>query len=152
MSISIGWIMDAKITAKLLMATGQLMDIKFFRAVLQQSKTGLSPMQMRVMFVLRRRNSLSMSALADEMHMPKQQVTLLVDKLFQEQFVARECGAEDRRVINIRLTETGQEFVVSREAEVLEIFAARLNQLSVADLKELTMTFENVHTILQKIV
>jgi len=144
--------MDAKIAAKLLMATGQLMEIKFFRAVMHQSKTGLTPMQLRIMFVLRRRTSLSMSALADEMHMPKQQVTILVDKLFQEQFVARECGTEDRRVINIYLTEAGLEFVQHREAEVLEIFAARLSQLSVTDLKKLAAAFETEHTILQKIV
>ena len=144
--------MDAKIAAKLLMATGQLLEIKFFRAVMHQSKTGLTPMQLRVMFVLRRRTSLSMSALADEMHMPKQQVTILVDKLFQEKFIARECGSEDRRIINICLTKSGQEFVLHREAEVLEIFAARLNQLSAADLKKLAATFETVHTILQKIV
>lgn len=48
--------------------------------------------------------SITMTELAQQLRVPKQQVTKLVDKLCSHQFIEREYREEDRRVIEIRLT------------------------------------------------
>ncbi len=47
----------------------------------------------------------TMSELAQSMHMPKQQMTKMVNRLVEQGFVERVYDPSDRRVIRIRLTE-----------------------------------------------
>ena len=54
--------------------------------------------------------SLTMSELARYMHIPKQQMTKLCNKLIEQQFVERLPDPDDRRIIRLSLTDRAQEY------------------------------------------
>lgn len=51
---------------------------------------------------------MTMTDLAKWMHMPKQQVTKLVDKMIERNFVERVADPNDRRIIRLKLTQDAQ--------------------------------------------
>ena len=55
--------------------------------------------------------AMTMSQLARQTKMPKQQMTKLVNRLVEQGLVSRNDDPSDRRVINIRLTEAGLDYV-----------------------------------------
>lgn len=140
-----------KDTAKLILDMGPLMDLKFFRSVMQQLKTGLSPMQMRLLFVLRQRGRTNLTALSDEMHIPKQQMTPLMDKLCAKNFVLRISDTTDRRIVNVEITADGLDFINRHDENMLELFAVRLQQLNDDDVAILNEAFQNIHNVFGKI-
>lgn len=89
----------------------------------------------------------TMSELARHLKVPKQQVTKLIDKLSEHQFVERVCREEDRRAVWIRLTPTAasyldeyylknRAFITALEEQLTEEELQRLNR-AVADLSEI---------------
>ena len=54
---------------------------------------------------------MTMSELGDYTKMPKQQMTKMVNRLVEQEFVERVCDPSDRRVIRIRLTDTAQSYL-----------------------------------------
>lgn len=88
---------------------------------------------------LRRYGMTTMTELAQQLKVPKQQVTKLVDKLSQHQFIERVYNEEDRRAIWIRLTpdavlyleeyyKKNRKFIESLEKQLSEEELIRLNQ------------------------
>lgn len=88
---------------------------------------------------LRMRGLATMTELAHELKVPKQQVTKLVDKLCECEFVERVQHAEDRRSVCIRLTPKAvtyldsyytknRAFIESLEEQLTEEDIMRLNQ------------------------
>ena len=88
---------------------------------------------------LRMRGLATMTELAHELKVPKQQVTKLLDKLCECEFVERVQHAEDRRSVCIRLTPKAvtyldsyytknRAFIESLEEQLTEEDIMRLNQ------------------------
>ena len=53
----------------------------------------------------------SMTELSRRMHMPKQQMTKLVDRLIDLHFVERVADPNDRRLVRLRLTEDAETYI-----------------------------------------
>lgn len=69
----------------------------------------ITPGGMFVLGSLKRHGQLSMSDIGKCLAMPKPHVTVIVDKLIEEGFVERQSDPNDRRIINISITENGLE-------------------------------------------
>lgn len=69
----------------------------------------LSPQEMRVLCKLEREKCCIMSAIAGAIRLSLSSVTALVDRLAQKKLVRRDRSAEDRRVVEVALTEEGKE-------------------------------------------
>lgn len=80
----------------------------------------------------------------------KPQMTHLIDQLIFVETVRRQHDAEDRRKINIRLTEKGKTTLEHAERLLKDRLKARLSSLGEGDLRELADSLGNMAKILSK--
>lgn len=95
---------------------------------------------------------LTMTELACQLRVPKQQVTKLVDKLSRHQFVERVYSQEDRRAIWIRITPKAASYLDDYYLKNRTFIQALEDQLTEEELKRLTEAVETLEEILPKMV
>ena len=88
---------------------------------------------MYVLGSLKRNGILSMSDIGKCLSMPKPHVTVIVDRLIEEEFVERQNDPKDRRIINIILTEKGRSFFEEIKESISENLKEKLRMLSEED-------------------
>ncbi|SHJ34857.1 MarR family winged helix-turn-helix transcriptional regulator [Propionispora hippei] len=143
--------MDYRQTAETLFHLIPLLERNFVRPVMQQSSIPLSPAQMRVLVRLSDRKGITMTSLAKELVMSKQQMTPIVDKLVAENLVKREPDMEDRRIIHIVLTVAGYEMREKCKVETLAILQEKLSCLNDKDLTVLYTALTDLYAVIHKI-
>lgn len=84
----------------------------------------LSRPKLRLMVKLER-GPVSISELAERLHISSPAVSQMVDKLSSDGYVKRESQAEDQRIVTVALTDLGREVL----QESLSEFSVRVNQL-----------------------
>ena len=89
-----------------------------------KSKSSITTAGIFVLGILKRNGVLSMSDIGNKLSMPKPHMTVIIDKLIEEEAVERLHDQDDRRIINIKITEKG--------AALYE----EINQLIALNLKE----------------
>lgn len=101
----------------------------------------LSFPQYKMLYMLNATGSHTVSQLAEALGITSAAITGITDRLVTEAFVNRERGENDRRVVNISITDRGREIisqVTERQKEMLEgIF----DQLHEEDLQHLRRIF-----------
>ena len=70
---------------------------------------GLTITEMRILRSLSNNGPSPMTRFADQLYMTPASITGLVDRLEAEKLVERERDGEDRRVVNVRITQKGKE-------------------------------------------
>jgi DNA-binding MarR family transcriptional regulator len=134
-----------------LLALLAYMRDKFFRPFEQKTRSRLSHVQHFAVSLLSRKGPLSMSEMAHEMQISKQQLTPLVYKLIKQGLLVRKADGNDRRVVYIEVTEQGRKMVEELFAEIKLDLAERLKALSVTELDELEQLMKKIHEILKVI-
>ncbi len=117
-----------------------------------KSKTNLNPGSLYVLGMLSKYEMLSMSEIGCKLSMPKPHVTAQVDKLIAENMVERLFDPNDRRIINIKLTEKGKKDFIAIKQEVSIDMRARIEKLDVEKLKLLSESTQVVKDILSEIM
>jgi DNA-binding MarR family transcriptional regulator len=69
----------------------------------------LTPQEIRVIQAVGKRECCPMSAIADCIRLSLSSVTGLIDRLFEKKLVKRDRSSEDRRVVQVELTDEGRE-------------------------------------------
>jgi DNA-binding MarR family transcriptional regulator len=125
-----------------------------YRWILRPDATGLSPYtpKMSVLVAVKKNGPISMSAIAQQLSYSKQNLTKIVEQLVQEGFVERVTGQNDRRVLNISMTDKGLEFMAHRRAIFKNRLAEELSHLGHEELDYLFETFERVKAALPKML
>jgi DNA-binding MarR family transcriptional regulator len=95
--------------------------------------------------------SMTMSELANTLMMTKPQLTHLVDPLVQLGIVERRPDTEDRRVINLALTESGRVLLGEMKQKVKENTKNRLAKLSPEELAQMSSALETLRNIVVKL-
>ena len=98
-----------------------------------RKNTSITPGGMYVLGSLKRNGILSMSDIGKCLSMPKPHVTVIVDRLIEEEFVERQNDPKDRRIINIILTENGRSFFEEIKESISENLKEKLRMLSEED-------------------
>ncbi|OPY57400.1 MAG: HTH-type transcriptional regulator MhqR [Pelotomaculum sp. PtaU1.Bin035] len=124
---------------------------KFFATLEQITRPQMSHVQYRAVSLLYRKGSLSMSELAKEMHISKQQLTPLVYKLINNGLVIRKTDEDDRRIVLIEITETGRRKVEEMLPEIKLVLMEKLETLPVAELDELMQMLKRIHEIIKNV-
>jgi len=117
-----------------------------------RTQTSITPGGMFVMGSLTRHGTLSMSQIGKCLLMPKPHVTVIVDKLIDAGFVQRQNDPNDRRVINILLTEKGITNFESIKKSTVKNLKNKLSLLTDEDLEILSTASMQVREILLKIL
>ncbi len=96
-------------------------------------------------------NSLTMSELAKRLMMTKPQMTHLVDQLVKMGNVERHPDANDRRVINLALTEEGRRFLLDMYQKVKKHIRVKFAGLSEDDLAAMADALDTLRGIADKL-
>jgi Transcriptional regulators len=112
----------------------------------------VTPGGMFVMGSLKRNGVMSMSDIGKCLAMPKPHVTVIVDKLIEEGYVERQNDPNDRRIINILLTEKGTEVFHEIKATLAENMKIKLLNLPEEEQEILAVASQQVKDILISIL
>ena len=104
-----------------------------------------------ILRMLERRGSLPMSVIAKRLAIAKQNMTTLIDKLTQDGLVERRSDINDRRIINIILTERGIEFLKESRSALRKIIKKNLSELGNEDIASLDSAFQTIRAVLSKL-
>ncbi|RGZ01291.1 MarR family transcriptional regulator [Clostridium sp. AM58-1XD] len=100
---------------------------------------------------LKNSGTVTMTGLAQQLKVPKQQVTKLVDKLSEHHFVERLCNEDDRRAVLIRLTPEAILYLDEYYRKHTAFIESLEKQLSEEELEKLNQAVEYLREILPKL-
>jgi len=114
-------------------------------------KCNLSPLQYRTLFLLHDLGALSMSELSDKIFVSKQQTTIIIDKLIKFELVERILNKDDRRIVNVKISERGMKAIMEYKAEIVNDLKSRLKVLNEDEVKKLLRAIDDIYDITKKI-
>lgn len=82
--------------------------------------------------------------LSEELLIPKQSITSMLDKLEKKGYIKRTHSADDRRKVNISLTDDGAKIVKKVRQAINEAEQEILKEISKEKLDELLKTYEKI--------
>jgi DNA-binding MarR family transcriptional regulator len=112
----------------------------------------ITPGSMFVLGSLKRHGLLSMSDIGKCLAMPKPHVTVIVDRLIEEGYVERQNDPNDRRIINILITEKGNEVFHEIKKALAENMKIKLLNLTEEEHDILAVATQQVKDILISIL
>ena len=111
----------------------------------------LSPLQYYTICVIYYYKEISMTSLADSMKMPKQNMTKIIDKLFQMDFVKRVKDSNDKRIIKVSLSQAGINFLINHVKLNSETICDSLSKTEDVDIEEFFNALNCINKVLSKI-
>jgi len=111
----------------------------------------LTRTQQIILLALSVQDNLSMSQLADRICTSNEQATRAVAQLVDKGYVIRMQNKQNRRVVNISLTEKARNHVEEAKQEVLSDTLSTAKGLTDEELKTLNTSLSNVITIFNKL-
>jgi DNA-binding MarR family transcriptional regulator len=108
--------------------------------------------QLTVLKVLESVGDLSLSVLSERIRAQNSTVTGIIDRMEREGLVLRARSTEDRRVVNIRLTDKGSKIARGVAVEPIEIFRAALQSLSASEMQDLLAILTKIAARVKAIV
>ena len=124
---------------------------KLLKAALTCIGESISPLHFGIMKALSEAGTLHVTAIGDRLQIPGPQMTRLVDKLVALQFVERRANPEDRRTINLTLTEKGRTVMKERGAAVRDSVKEALYCLSDEELQQLSLSLRTLRDIFSRL-
>lgn len=122
---------------------------RIFQEISDLLEEGMTPPQFMVMRLVDRKGAATVSEISEAMGVTLSAVTPLADRLAASNYMLRERDAVDRRVVLLRLTDTGQQKLASMEARRLELIRRYLGQLPEEDVERLLSIFEQLASIME---
>jgi len=112
---------------------------------------GLSPTHYQILFLLDDLGMLSVSEIARNLYVSKPNMTPLIQKLIDRGLVERLRNEEDRRYVNINLTQNGREFLEHHKTFILNGLKKKLSKLKEDELEKLSESLQHVREIISKL-
>jgi len=122
-----------------------------FKVVLEEVGANIAPHYMMIMRMIQESGPLSSSEIGEALSIAKSQMTHSVDKLIDLGMVEREHDTEDRRKIEISLTDKGRSMLEQVDETINNHLKGRLAMLSDSELEKLTESFRYIAEIFLKI-
>lgn len=112
---------------------------------------GTTRQQFELLHFLSHQEGKSMSFYGEKMGISKPNLTVVADRLIDEGFMERDYSKEDRRVIILRLTQKGKDYVAEQKQIFKAEIAKRLKTLQADDIIQLENSISNIIDILDKL-
>jgi len=124
---------------------------KLIIATQADTEADLKLLHFEIMRVLKEEGTMHPSKIGEKLLIAKAQMTHLIDKLVDLDFVKRETDAIDRRTFNITLTEKGRNILDETDSLVLNAVRDVMTELSGKELEQLSNTLRTLRDILFKL-
>ena len=121
-----------------------------FRATMSQLKCasserlvrlGISMAQLHIMFTLQRSGEMTMSQLADVLNVSLSNATGLIDRLEERGYIERHRVPEDRRIVLVRVTASGEAMLAQIDALSDNLLRSVLERLPLSQLRGVAHAF-----------
>lgn len=124
----------------------------FFDRMIGRRGPRVGPGSIHLLFALRDNPGIIMTALSQQLNIPKPNLTVAVDKLVRDGLVERAFSEHDRRLVSLRLTDKGEEQVEIRKHCMFESTMRGLSRLSDEDAGELSRYIDGITRIVKKYI
>ncbi|MPM34574.1 putative HTH-type transcriptional regulator YusO [bioreactor metagenome] len=128
-----------------------LLKKKLVKQDLYSEEMDLSPSHIHILLALEEMGSLSISELAKVVMVSKTNMTPLIQKLIDKNYVERTYDKKDRRYIYISLTEVGNEFLENHKALVINGLKGKISKLNEEELERISTSLEALKELLNNI-
>ena len=118
---------------------------------LADSNVDIKLLHFEIMHVLKEKGMLHPAKIGEKLLLAKAQMTHLIDKLVEMDFVKREMGSDDRRTFNITLTDKGHEVLEEQDNLVMNAMQENMSSLSDKELEALSSSLRKLCDILIKL-
>jgi len=129
----------------------RLVRRKLTMATLADTDVDIKLLHFEIMRVLQEEGTLHPAKIGERLLIAKAQMTHLIDKLVEKDFVSREMDSIDRRTINLTLTEKGKKVLVEQDILVINAVRDNMSSLSDKELEALSSSLRNLRDILFKL-
>lgn len=124
---------------------------KLVMATLADSDIDLKLLHFEIMRVLKIEGTMHPSKIGEKLLIAKAQMTHLIDKLVELDFVKREMDSVDRRTFNLTLTEKGRRVLDEQDNLVICAVSDVMTSLSEKELESLSNNLRSLRDILFKL-
>ena len=110
----------------------------------RQTQIPLPLNQFAVLVVVRSEKESSITQIAENLCVSKQQMTAIIDKLLSAGFIEKKRGLSDRRCSIVSLTEKGHKVLAEQDEKVRLRFTERLAALSIGQRESFAQSLKEV--------
>ncbi len=111
---------------------------------IEQSNPGISFLEAKVLSFIGENESCIMKEISTNVGIPKNNLTVIVDKLESKKLVKRSHSEMDRRTISLKLTVKGENLFEERSQYLLEVCKNLLKALKSAEQNQLLFALEKI--------
>ena len=140
--------MDREILVDKMMTFLPVLYKKFFRGL---SVCEISRQQLELLYYLSADGGKPMTHYCSKMMVPKPNLTVMADKLIEEGYIEREFLASDRRVIILKLTKKGEDYLFDQREKFMHEMLRKLEVFDDNDITRLYELMEETRSIFSKI-
>ena len=130
---------------------GRSIDKMLIKKVATDFKEDISPPHFRIMKLLDDTGMLHVAEIGEKLHIARPQMTHLIDRLVDLKIVEREINAEDRRMLNIRLTDKGKSIIKEHDRRFIEATRETLAGITDEELRQLSAALQTLKAIFSRL-
>jgi DNA-binding MarR family transcriptional regulator len=112
-------------------------------------RLGISMAQLNIIYTLQRNGVMAMSRLAEVLGVSLSNATGLIDRMEERGFIERTRVAEDRRIVLVRVTDSGTRMIQENDALSDDLMRDVLAHLDPAELPAIAHAFAEVRAALE---
>ncbi|MDI6601803.1 MAG: MarR family transcriptional regulator [Thermoanaerobacteraceae bacterium] len=116
------------------------------------NELGITPGQYKLLHIIKKSQPCKMSELGDNIHVSYGSTTVMVNKLVEMGLIERMDYPKDRRVIYIKLTESGASLIDEHQKVFNEILDRRLAKLTEEEQKILFGSVKELNQLLERLL
>jgi DNA-binding MarR family transcriptional regulator len=130
---------------------GRSINKKLIKRVATSFKEDISPPHFFIMKLLGDEGTLHVAEIGEKLQIARPQMTHLIDRLVDLEIVERETNAEDRRMLNIMLTEKGKAIIKEHDRQIIEATRETLSGITDDELSELSVALKSLKKIFSRL-
>lgn len=131
-----------------IMTSGFLMYKRLSRGI---PSSYISRNQFELLYSIVLENGKPMKYFGDKLMISKPNLTVMADKLIEEGYVEREFDPNDRRVIILRVTKKGEDFLYEEVKRIKQEMSKSFDSLSNQDVQRLNELLNEINGIFNKL-
>lgn len=129
---------------------GSILRRKLGKMPSSNLETRFSLSHLKVIQVLHETGTRHVSEVADALAIPRPRMTYLVDMLVKHGLVERTLDEQDRRTVNIGLTEMGREMVGEHDTILKDALKSAISDLDTKEVEQLSESLKKLKELLAK--
>ncbi|WP_163653419.1 MarR family winged helix-turn-helix transcriptional regulator [Listeria sp. PSOL-1] len=136
--------MNEKLVREVILSFREVQRKTHYFLAEEASRREITVMQLLALSTIKKEPHLTLGELAERMKLGKSTVSGIVDRLVKAGFLSRTRNDQNRRTLNLKLTEMGDQ----KATETYDLFFKRLDPILEIDEKELQNMLKTHHKIL----